>query len=378
MADETGDASEDAWTTRHLWQFTPLQDAFWIGLGVAVIWFGYVVRGVFIPLLIALGLAYAVNPLLNIAESRWKLPRSLMIGLILTAITVISASVAVLLVPILVEEIQTLASKAPDYAQALMSTLNEELDESTKDRLKELRDELPRNGMQLAQMAFNKAGPAVGVVGDLISSTLYVTVSLFLIPIYFVYFASQFHPLLKRAEKLVPDAHHDRIMEIAGRMDDAVGSFLRGRILIMFCMMMMFSTGFWLAGVPYWFLLGILIGLLSFVPYLAFVGCLVAVLVKWVDVSTAGSGSADSWIGIVVWPVAAYSIVQLIEGWLLTPWIQSRSMEMSAVAILIVVFIGGAVGGLYGLLLAIPVAGCVRILCTDVLLPKLEAWAEDT
>ena len=59
---------------------------------------------------------------------------------------------------------------------------------------------------------------------------------------------------------------------------------------------------------------------------------------------------------IIVWPTVAYFVVQLLEGWLLTPWIESKSMQMSAVAILIVVLLGGAIGGLYGLLLAIPLA----------------------
>jgi predicted PurR-regulated permease PerM len=70
-----------------------------------------------------------------------------------------------------------------------------------------------------------------------------------------------------------------------------------------------------------------------------------------------------------------YWVVQSIESWLLTPWIQGKSMEMSVPTILIVIFIGGAVGGLYGLLLCIPIAACGKILLREVFLPRLEAWA---
>jgi predicted PurR-regulated permease PerM len=68
-------------------------------------------------------------------------------------------------------------------------------------------------------------------------------------------------------------------------------------------------------------------------------------------------------------------VVQFIESWLLTPWVQSQSMEMSAVTVLIVVFIGGAVGGFYGLLLAIPLAACIKILLQELVLPQLERKA---
>ena len=78
---------------------------------------------------------------------------------------------------------------------------------------------------------------------------------------------------------------------------------------------------------------------------------------------------------IVIWPSLAYLLVQFIESWLLTPWVQSQSMDMNAVTVLIVVFIGGALGGFYGLLLAIPIAACLKILAQELLLPRLARTA---
>jgi predicted PurR-regulated permease PerM len=81
---------------------------------------------------------------------------------------------------------------------------------------------------------------------------------------------------------------------------------------------------------------------------------------------------------VVVWPSLAYLVVQFIESWLLTPWVQSQSMDMHAVTVLIVVFIGGALGGFYGLLLAIPIAACLKILVQELLLPRLIRNAAET
>jgi predicted PurR-regulated permease PerM len=64
-----------------------------------------------------------------------------------------------------------------------------------------------------------------------------------------------------------------------------------------------------------------------------------------------------------------------LESWVLTPWIQSGQTNMSAATILVVVFIGGALAGIWGLLFAIPIAACVKILVEEVAVPSLRRWA---
>jgi predicted PurR-regulated permease PerM len=105
------------------------------------------------------------------------------------------------------------------------------------------------------------------------------------------------------------------------------------------------------------------------------IGWPLAVLLKYLDAITSSGPSVVWWLPIVVWPSVAYLVVQLIESWLLTPLIQSQSTDMSAVTVLIVVFVGGALGGVVGLLLAVPVAACVKILLTELFIPLLEQWA---
>ena len=160
-------------------------------------------------------------------------------------------------------------------------------------------------------------------------------------------------------------------------MDTAVGSFFRGRLIIAFLMAVLFALGWLLAGVPYWFLLGVGTGVLSIIPYAASVGWPLAILLKYLDLTT-GAGAPDfAWVDVFVWPSLVYGLVQVFEGWVLTPWIQSESTNLSAVTILIVIFVGGTVGGLYGLLLAIPIAACLKILAIEMLLPQLHRWAAD-
>jgi predicted PurR-regulated permease PerM len=114
--------------------------------------------------------------------------------------------------------------------------------------------------------------------------------------------------------------------------------------------------------------------LLSLIPYVSVIGWPLALLFKYLDSLTA-SGSGIGWMAIVVWPSVAYLIVQFIESWILTPWIQRRSSDMNAVTLLIVMFIGGAVAGLFGLILAIPVAACIKIAFEEFIVPRWSRWA---
>ena len=79
----------------------------------------------------------------------------------------------------------------------------------------------------------------------------------------------------------------------------------------------------------------------------------------------------------MLWPSVAYLVGQFIENWILTPWLQRHSTDMSAVTILLVVFIGGAVGGLFGLIFAIPVAACIKIAVEEFVQPRWQRWVRE-
>jgi predicted PurR-regulated permease PerM len=118
-----------------------------------------------------------------------------------------------------------------------------------------------------------------------------------------------------------------------------------------------------------------LTGVLNIVPYLSVISWPFAILLKYLDMLTSGSEQGFSFMSVFVWPSVVYIFVQFLEGWVLTPWIQSGQTNMSAVTIILVVFIGGAVAGVWGMLLAIPVAACIKILMEETALPALRRWA---
>ena len=83
-----------------------------------------------------------------------------------------------------------------------------------------------------------------------------------------------------------------------------------------------------------------------------------------------------AWWGILLWPTLVFSIVQIIEGYVLTPLVAGKATNLDPVTILVAVLAGGSVLGVYGMLLAIPLAACAKILIMDVLMPKIHNWTE--
>lgn len=363
------------WWTQHLWQITPLQDVFWLTLGFFLMWIGYQLRSIFIPLLIAFAAAYTIEPWLSKLENRWEVRRPMIITGGVIVFTIAAGVGLTLLGPQVVSQVNEFVEKAPKYAETLSTKLKDQLGTGWVEKLQLTSGQSSIDPAGLVSGGVEHAGEAVTVAGNFLASTTYILSCLVLVPIYFLFFTWNYGPLLDRARDLIPSANRDQVLHIAERMDSAVGNFVRGRLTVCAWMMVMFSVGFMISGVPYWFLLGCGTGLLSFIPFTAVFGCALAVLLKWVDASS--TGGETTLLQAALWPVATYCVIQLFEGWVLTPWIQSQSMSMNPVTVLVVLMIGGSVAGLYGLLLAIPITGCLKVLSQEILAPKLEAWAAD-
>ncbi len=364
------------WREVRLWEIAAVRDLVWITLAVLIIWLGYKLSSIFTPVLIALALAYLFQPVIAWCETRCRIPRWLTISLILIAGGGVLVGAAVWLGPALVGELASLARAVPRYVDtiqehaAVQDGLVRDVGEKLDAWSKEVAADPAGYLRERAESLLAGGGAAAAMVGRLIGGTTYLLMTLALIPIYFFFFAWQFGPLVDNIQRYIPASHRERWLAILGQMDRAVSTYFRDRVVIAGLMAVMFAVGWMFCGVPYAMLLGIAAGALSLMPYAASAIWPLAVALAWLH-----GGPGMPWTSWLLWPSVVYCVVQSIESWLLTPWIQGKSMEMSVPTILIVIFVGGAVGGLYGLLLCIPLAACGKILLREVFLPRLEAWA---
>lgn len=358
---------------RHLWEIRPIRDLLWAGGVLFLLWFGYYLRGVFTPILIALMLAYLFNPLIRRAEVQWKVPRPVTISVVLFLSALTMGGLITWLGPLLAEQVQSFAERVPGYIHSVAQRYDVHLGDFSEP-LSSIATSLKEDPLSFVRPLFTGTGQAFGVLGTVVGTTTAVALAIILIPIYFFFFAWQFDSALAQVRRYIPADYRQRTGQIVQRMDHAVSGFFRGRLTIALASAVLYSLGWALTGIRYWFLLGLITGILTIIPYASLIGWPLAILLKYLDVLSNGGGGFDL-MAVVIWPSLAYLVVQFIESWLLTPWIQSQSMDMSAVTVLIVVFIGGALGGFYGLLLAIPVTACLKILCQELLVSRLEGRA---
>ena len=171
------------------------------------------------------------------------------------------------------------------------------------------------------------------------------------LPVYFAFFlmadASRFSDLERYLPFLKPETRKD-LLYLAEEFVNMVVSFFRGQLIVALLQGLLFAVGFSLVGLRYGFVLGLLLGFLNIIPYLgSIVGLSVALPLALFQ-------NGGGWI-LVAWVLGVFAVVQLIEGYLLTPKIMGDRTGLHPVAIIVAIFFwGSAMGGILGMILAIP------------------------
>ncbi len=394
----------------------------------------YAIRPVLLPVVVALSLAYIVNPLIGWVERRLRLPRWASTAGIMLALLVVLTILSLLIVPPLAKQGADLVIRLQKYPTQLLdliqdkpangpnsssepdptpaqdnaqsgegSTTENEQPSATAltpetafeppssvnemiDRLRDpvfLRSVLARaldyvdeiSWQSVANFLYRSLDLGVGVGVSAINTTSYLLVATVIVAFCFFFFSWKFERLLAWFVPYIPAAHRARTLELLDKMDASVAAFIRGRLLQVLVMIVVLSVGWWWAGVPFWLLLGVLSGLLNLVPFAAVVGWLVAILLTSIDAMAGGDGFT---LSVIIWPTVVYVVAQALDGWVVEPLVQGKATDLDPVTVLLVVMVGAALAGLLGMLLAIPTAACIKILAKEVFLPWLRALAAES
>jgi len=436
----------------HLWQIQGVRDIVFVSAVIALVWIGYAMRTVTVPVLVAFGLAYLVEPLVQRLTDHGRMRRSMAVTLILVIAGVGTALATTLAVPVvwsqtnaLMHEIRTTrlqqllreaertlpagwgepVGKVADWlTEAAQSQPGEPrvVDEdalpessdvpapATRDRLtappadargeaivetpadadenrlrqmisEQLDAELARRGIS-AIAAPTVDVPFASLLGSGVQPVLARAIDaitllflIFLVPFYFYFFSVSYPDAIRFLKEMLPEGRRARIVYLAEEMDRAVSGFVRGRIIIAFLMGVMAAVGWKFCGVPYAITLGLAAGVLSIVPYLGFAAVPVAMGMLLLDQVAMPPDLRMAWYWILGGPVLVFVIVQSIEGYLLTPIIAGKVTDLGPVTIFVAVLAGASLAGVYGMLLSIPAAACLKIWWREVLLPRIREWS---
>ena len=179
-------------------------------------------------------------------------------------------------------------------------------------------------------------------------------ISLFLIPILTFYLLRDWDTILRKFAAIVPSRQRATVMSLARETDEVLGAFLHGQILVMFALGAIYAIGLSLVGLKFAVAIGVVAGLVSFVPYLGFVfGIVLAGLTVGLE--------PDPWLRLLG-VIATFSIGQLIEGSFLTPKLVGDRIGLHPVMVIFSVATGGQLFGFFGILLALPAAAVLSVL----------------
>ncbi len=232
---------------------------------------------------------------------------------------------------------------------------------------------LEANASAIAGRAFGTGVDAATAVVRTFTSIFMLGFALFLTGFFFFFFSSAYPGVLEFGKKLIPGTKKDRALELITKFDGVVAGFVRGRLTIAFVLSVLFTVAYWIIGVPAPLVLGPIIGILSVVPYLSLIGIPLTIIGLALEQHT---GVYGQWWWIVGAPIAVYMIVQSLDDYVLTPMIQGKTTDMDTPSIVFASIAGGVLFGFYGVLIAIPVAACLKIVIREILWPQFKEWSE--
>jgi predicted PurR-regulated permease PerM len=429
------------WQALRLWQIQPVRDVLVLLGVIGVLYLGYRLSVVTVPILLALLLAYLFEPLVRrLVARRWMSRQG-------SAVLIVTGLLLIVLVPVtvgtgfavlqavaitrdvagnvalLVKAVDAQDPAERDRARAALSgpwrwagekvielreeagvpptgepedaifqgpptpELTAEIEaayevptwrrgaSSGADALiKWARDNAQSIARTVGQQAIGSGATALAAAVGLFVSIGYLCFSASLTAFFFFFFSTGYGRVLVFWEGLIPERKKGRVVDLVAQMDRVIAGFVRGRLLIATILAAYMVIAYWVIGVPAPFLVGIGVGYLFLLPYISVLGVPLAIVLM--ALHPGPLAFQQSWYWILAAPVVVYMIGQLLDDYLLSPIIQGRTTGLEAPMILFASIAGGALAGVYGLLLAIPVAACLKILLNEVFWPRVKAWAE--
>ncbi len=324
-----------------------------------IVYLIWLLAPVLMPFAIAAMLAYLGDPLADRLE-RLGLNRMWAATIVFVLILVLFCGVLLLLIPLIARQVENLVNNLPRYGDWAQNTVwpwlqaRLHLDPHTFDSdrlLAAIRSHIGSIG-----------GVAGAVIGKVSRSGLGIVMwltNLVLIPVVAFYLLRDWDRLVARIDLMLPRSIEPTIAHLAREADKILGAFVRGQLLVMLGLGVFYGAGLGLVGLTVGPLIGMVAGLLSFVPYLGFiigfVAALVAALVQYGD-----------WTHVLL-VCGVFAIGQLLEGYVLVPKLVGDKIGLHPVAVIFAVLAGGYLFGFFGVLLALPAASVIMVLLRYVL-----------
>lgn len=327
------------------------QVLFWLAATIGMVMAVLVLRDVLLPFVAGLVIAYALNPIVDRLHS-FGIPRIWGSALIVAFVVIAFAGAMVLLVPLLIAQAQQLIVTLPGefdrWRGALEAYATEHLGPAFTDAYNKAWAELANNGGLIATSVARSLWTQGLAIVNVISFLL-------ITPLVVFYLLVDWRPMLAKVDGWLPLAHAPAIRRLAHDIDAAIAAFIRGQGLVCIILAIVYAVGLSLVGLRYGLLIGLVTGVLSFVPFAgwalgAISATVLAAVQFWPDVTPI-------WmvVGVLAFGMA-------LDSALLSPKIVGSKIGLHPVWLIFALFVFSYLFGFVGVLVAVPLAAATAVL----------------
>ena len=319
-------------------------------IGAVFYWFGSALT----PFIVAGLFAYLFNPLVEKLERR-RIGRSLGVSLLFLVLTLVLVGIVLVLVPYMQKQVTRFIDQLPNWIAWARNVAAPWLEQRFGFSFEMFDSE---GVVTLLQNHWREAGGLAGTLVAKVSKSGFAVVAwmlnLVIVPVAAFYLLRDWNLLVERIHALLPRHIEPVVVRLVRESDETLGAFLRGQLSVMIILGMLYGVGLWAVGISVGPLIGMIAGLISFVPYLgAIVGVAMGVIAALVQYQDAFH---------VAMVLVVFASGQLLEGYVLVPKLVGDRIGLHPVAVMFAILAGGELFGFVGVLVALPLAAVIMVL----------------
>ncbi len=325
----------------------------WMAAGIGFLVLLWLLAPILTPFVMGAALAYLGDPVVDRLQ-RWRLSRTAGVCVVFFIVTLVGIVSVLLLIPMLYTQVAALLSRIPESLVWLQNTALPYLGISLPEGVG-----LDGDGLKsIVSEHWSKAGDMASAIWTQVSSNgtalLTTLVNLLMVPVVSFYLLRDWDNLVDWIRDMIPRDSLPTVTRLAGETHEVLGSFIRGQLYVMLALGTYYSVGLWLVGLDLALVIGLLAGIISFVPYLGtIVGIFAALLAMFMQ--------TGEWLPLV-WVALIFGIGQLMEGAVLTPNLVGDKIGLHPVTVIFALMAGGQLFGFIGVLIALPMAAVLAVL----------------
>jgi len=312
----------------------------------------YFLAPVLTPFLVAAILGYILNPGVDAMQRRLKFPRWLGTTIMVVLVLAFFIVLVLIVLPVLQKEFLQAKEKIPDLITRLQTGMAPKLSEwfgvdiefSTQTVRDFITQHLAVESVATSTLAYLRVGGAAAIAWF---------ATAFLVPIVLFYLLIDWHQVWSRMGRAIPRGLYGRISGMAGEINRVLARFLRGQLLLMLILAVYYSAALWIARFEVALPVGLLTGLLVFIPYAGFTTGLVLALLA----ALLQFGNLYGFMAVLV----IYGVGQVLETMVLVPRLVGESIGLHPLTVIFALLAFGELFGFFGILLALPVSAVLAV-----------------